>query len=167
MYDDCGKQLCSISPCSGRDAGGWRRGWYRGRPRGGGSTYCPSLSVRRELTFHEYKIAAVKMLGSRGDLGNNYDGLRATSFGCKESNYWRYRRPGGSEKLKYLWDVSTPWKIAASLTPLFRRPFPPPRRSLCKTHVHKYGAPDFLTCHTYIHTLYHSVIFYKRSSDLD
>lgn len=70
--------------------------------RGGGSTYCPSLSVRRELTFHEYKMAAVKMLGSRGDLGNNYDGLRATSFDCKESNYWRYRRPGGSEKLKYL-----------------------------------------------------------------
>lgn len=40
----------------------------------GGSTYCPSLSVRRELTFHEYKMAPVKMSGSRGDLGNNYGG---------------------------------------------------------------------------------------------
>lgn len=103
MYDDCGKQLCSISPRPGLDAGGGGGvDIGGGREGGGGSTYCPSLSVRRELTFHEYKMAAVKMLGSRGDLGNNYDGLRATSFDCKESNYWRYRRPGGSEKLKYL-----------------------------------------------------------------
>lgn len=121
MYDDCGK-LCSISPRLGRDAG-VAEGLISAEVEGG-STYCPSLSVRRELTFHEYKMAAVKTSGSRGDLGNNYGGRRATSFDCKESNYWRYRRPGGSERLKYLWDVSTPWKSAASLPPLVRRPFP-------------------------------------------
>lgn len=53
MYDDCGKQLCSISPCPGRDAGGVAEGLISGVVvRGGGGLHLlPKFKCEAGIDF--------------------------------------------------------------------------------------------------------------------